>query len=109
MRPYQFRQSRNFKMKRLFFQPRGSSPLQLLFSCHFGYAAAPIDALRRAERSESSSALVSENRLFPEGAPSSGRSGRSALRAADQADASQDEIRHYVQLYPIRGRYLVTR
>lgn len=91
----------------LFFQPRGSPSLELLFSCYFGYAAASVDALRRAEYSESSSAL--ENRLFPEGAPSSGRTGRPTLRAADEADASQNEIRHYVQLYPIRGRSPVTR
>jgi len=75
-----------------------------LFSCHFGHAAAPIDALRRAERSENSSTLGGENRLILEGA--SERSGRSALRAANQANTSQDEIRHYVQLYLIRGRFL---
>jgi len=91
-------------MEYLFFQPCGSSPFELLFSCHFGHAVAPIDPLCCAERSESSSELVGENRLVLKGAPSSGRSGRSALRTADQTDASQDEIRHYVQLYPICGR-----
>lgn len=95
----QFRQT-----ERLFFQPRRSSSLELLFSCHFGLAAASIDALRRSKCTESSSAL-GENRLFREGASSSsGHPGRVALRAADEADASQNEIRYYVQLHPIRGR-----
>lgn len=78
----------NLDMEHLFFQPRRSSSLKLLFSCHLGLAAAPVDALRGAKCSENSSAFGSENWIVLEGASPSGHSGRSALRAADQADAS---------------------
>jgi len=97
------RSRRNCNPGRLFSQLCRSSSLELLFSCHFGLAAASVDTLRRSESSESTAAF-GESRLFHQGTPSPGHPGRAALRAADQADASQDEIRYHVQLYSLCGR-----
>jgi len=98
------RSRRNCNPGRLFSQLCRSSSLELLFSCHFGLAAASVDTLRRSESSESTAAF-GESRLFHQGASSPGHPGRTALRAADQADASQDEIWHHVQLYSLCGRF----
>lgn len=86
----------------LFLQQHRPPSLALLFSRNIGHPASPPDPLRRAERS-SRSCSADEGEFILQGAAAPRHPGRTPLRAPNEINASQDEVRHYVQFYVIRG------
>lgn len=86
----------------LFLQQHRPPSIALLFSRDIGATASPLDPLRRAECSASPSA-PRQRGCFLQGATAPRRPGRTPLRATNEINASQDEVRHDIQFHIIRG------